>query len=151
VVELVEYRALPQHVPGFIAAKLDISREEEERCVALLLRTGQLQRVSGRLVPGPSLTVDTRGDRARSQKLKAFWAKVALARLEADGDGVFSYNLFSVSRADLQRIQELYRAYFREVRQIVAASEPSECLAIANVQVVELASASAMTPLNPRR
>jgi hypothetical protein len=30
------------------------------------------------------------------------------------------------------------RAYFRELRRIVAASEPSECIALANVHLLEL-------------
>ena len=50
----------------------------------------------------------------------------------------FSYNLFSVSRVDLERIRELHRAYFRELRRIVAASEPAECVVLANVHLLEL-------------
>lgn len=138
VVELTEYQKLRRHRPGFIAARLHISLEEEERAVALLLETGQLRREGGRLRLGASLTVDTRGDRRRSQDLKAFWTGVALDRLKAGVDGTFSYNLFSVSRADFDKIQELYRGYFRELRRIVAASEPAECIVLSNVHLLEL-------------
>lgn len=143
VIELPEYQALPKHEPGFIAERLRIGPEEAARCVALLLETGQLKKRGKRLVPGAALTVDTRGDAARSREAKAFWTRVALERLESGVDGTFSYNLFSVSRADLERIRELHRAYFRELRRIVAASEPAECIALANVHLVEL-SASPM-------
>ena len=137
-VELAEYQKLRRHRPGFIAARLQISREEEERCLALLLETGQLRREGRRLRLGASLTVDTRGDRQRSQRLKAFWTNVALERLQGGAEGTFSYNLFSVSRDDLTKIQELYRAYFRELRRIVAASEPAECIVLSNLHLFEL-------------
>jgi transcriptional regulator with XRE-family HTH domain len=138
VIELEDYRKLRRHRPGFIAERLQISREEEQRCLALLLETGQLRREGARLRLGASLTVDTRGDRQRSQRVKAFWTNVALERLQGGAEGTFSYNLFSVSRADLVKIQELYRAYFRELRQIVAASEPAECIVLTNVHLFEL-------------
>jgi hypothetical protein len=138
VIELPAYRRLRAHEPGFIAHRLGIRREEVERCVALLLETGQLKKRGKRLIPGTTLTVDTRGDATRSRQAKAFWTRVALERIEAGADGTFSYNLFSVSRADLERIRDLHRAYFRELRRIVAASEPAECVALANVHLLEL-------------
>ncbi len=138
VIELPEYQSLSKHAPGFVAQRLRISLEEEERCIALLLETGQLKKRGKILVPGATLTVDTRGDATRSREAKAFWTRVALDRIESGVDGTFSYNLFSVSRADLERIRELHRAYFRELRRIVAASEPAECIALANLHLVEL-------------
>jgi DNA-binding phage protein len=137
-VELEAYRKLPRHAPGALAELLQISREEEERCVELLLETGQLRRRGKRLVTGATLTVDTRGDRARSRRTTAWWSRVGLERLEAAVPGTFSFNLFAVSRADLERIRELYRAFFRESRRIIAASEPSECVALMNVHLFEL-------------
>jgi len=143
VIELPAYRKLRAHAPGFIAQRLSISLEEEGRCVALLLETGQLEKKGKRLIPGAALTVDTRGDAARSRQAKAFWTRVALDRIEAGADGTFSYNLFSVSRVDLERIRELHRAYFRELRRIVAESEPAECIALANLHLLELGAGSA--------
>jgi hypothetical protein len=138
VVELAEFQKTPGSGVEHIAERLGIPEEEAERCVKLLLQTGQLQKRRGRLLPGSTLTVDTRGDPARSRRLKAFWTNVALERLEAGNDGTFSYNLFSVSHADLERIRELHRGFFRELRRIVAASEPAECIALANVHLLEL-------------
>jgi hypothetical protein len=145
VVELTEYQKLRRHRPGFIAERLQISREEEQRCLDLLLETGQLRREGARLRLGAPLTVDTRGDRRRSQSVKAFWTGVALERLQAGAEGTFSYNLFSVSREDLTKIQELFRAYFRELRRIVAASEPAECIVLSNVHLFELGGPGAPT------
>jgi transcriptional regulator with XRE-family HTH domain len=142
VIELEAYRSLKRHRPGFIADWLQIPREEEERCVALLLESGQIRKERGRLIPGAALTVDTRGDPERSRRVKAWWADVARERLLRGVEGTFSYNLFSVSRADLERIQELHRAYFRELRRIVADSEPCECIALATVHLLELGPTS---------
>lgn len=149
-VELNGYRQLKRHRPGFIADRLHISREEEERCVALLLQTGQLRKEGKRLVPGAPLMVDTRGDEALSRRTKAWWSQVGLERLQAAQPGTFSYNLFSASHADLARIRELYRGYFREVRRIVAASEPAECVVLMNVHLFELGGAGEGEPASPR-
>jgi hypothetical protein len=44
------------------------------------------------------------------------------------------------SRTDYARVTELLRRTFREVRAIVAASEPTEEVALFNLQLVTLAS-----------
>ena len=51
---------------------------------------------------------------------------------------MFSYNLFTVSSRDLERLRELHLAYFRQLRSIVAQSEPAERLVVANVQLFGL-------------
>jgi len=48
----------------------------------------------------------------------------------------FSYNVLSVSRADLDRIRAMHLAYFRELRSVVAASEPVEVAALVNIQLL---------------
>lgn len=45
---------------------------------------------------------------------------------QARSPGVYSYNLFSISEADHQRLLQLYHAFFNDMRRLVAASEPSE-------------------------
>jgi DNA-binding phage protein len=138
VIELESYRALPRHRPGFIAEWLGIGLEEEQRCIELLLDTGQIEKRRGRLVPGAASTVDTRQDKERSRRLRAWWIDLSKERLLRGDEGSFSFNLMSVSRADLERIRELYGTFFREVRRIVADSNPMECIAVMNTQIVEL-------------
>jgi transcriptional regulator with XRE-family HTH domain len=138
--ELTSYAALPRHEPGFIARLLGISVEEEERCLALLLASGQIGKKRGRYVPGAPLSVDTRADPQRERQLKAWWSRVGSERLEAGAVGQFSFNVFSVSSADRERLRELHQSYFRQMRAIIAASEPSEHVMVANVQLFELAA-----------
>ena len=139
VLELEDYQRLARHQPGFIAERLGIDRDAEQRYLSLLVESGQIRRVRGRYRLARVQTVDTRDKPELSRKLRAFWARVGVERLEAGGSGTYSYNLFCVSRADLARIRALHRNYFRELRAIVAASQPAECVALAIVNLLELA------------
>ena len=49
--------------------------------------------------------------------------------------------MFSVSAADLTRIRELLGQTYREIRSIVAGSEPAERVALVNLHLVTWPSA----------
>jgi transcriptional regulator with XRE-family HTH domain len=136
--ELPSYRALPAHEPGRIARSLGIEVREEEACIEALAAAGQIRREGRRWVTSDAVTVDTRPDPAAERKLKAFWAKVGLERLSAGHEGLFSFNVFTVSEVDLERLRDLHRSYFRTLRNIVAASSPAERAVVANVQLFAL-------------
>src|SRR5687768_1097608 len=64
-------------------------------------------------------------------------ASVAAARAADPHEGdLFAYNVISVSAADLVRVRELLQSAFRDLRSLVAASEPTECAALINVQLM---------------
>jgi len=46
--------------------------------------------------------------------------------------------LFAASRADLTRLRELQLQYVRAMQDIVARSEPSECVGLYCVQLLDL-------------
>jgi transcriptional regulator with XRE-family HTH domain len=140
--ELRQYSELPRHVPGWIAELLGISVEEEARCLAALKTSGQIRMSRGRWIVDRSMTVDTRSGPDAERALKRWWAEVGLERLSARAPGQFSFNVFAVSSADLERLRELHSAYFRQLRAIVAASEPSEHIAVVNLQLFELGARS---------
>jgi DNA-binding phage protein len=129
--ELEQYAKLANHVPGWIAARIGITQEEEERGLQLLRASGQIRRRRGRFE-----VVEAAGAR----RLREFWAREAVRRLEADPALPFAYNLFSVSHADLERIRALQRSYFRELRAIVATSRPAQAVALVTMALVELGS-----------
>jgi hypothetical protein len=113
----------------------------------LLERAGQIRRDdAGRYVPAQVITVDTRRDPAAARRLRMFWRETGNERLRsAPADTSLSaYNLFGISRSDLARLFDLQRSYFREMRAIIAASEPAEELVLANMHLVQLT-----TPLHP--
>jgi transcriptional regulator with XRE-family HTH domain len=139
--ELADYRALPAHQPGWLATRLRLSPALEDECLALLERAGQVRRDdAGRFVPAMVTTVDTRRDPAAAQRLRMFWRETGNERLRSAPaeTSISAYNLFGISRADLARLFELQRSYFREMRAIIAASEPAEELVLANMHLVQL-------------
>lgn len=138
VLELEAYRNLPRHRAGWVAARLGIPVEEEARCLGFLLETGQIRAEGGRYVQEETLPVDTRRHPEVGSALKMHWTEVARARIAAGAPGQYSYNVFAVSDADLERLRALHLRYFHELRAIVAASQPGERVVVANVQLFAL-------------
>jgi len=136
--ELSSYQALPRHRPGFIAQLLGISQREEESCLVLLKRAGQIRRQRHRLVPTEVQTLDLRTEAERLRDLKGFWLDVARQRLQAGEQGVFGFNLFAVSEADLAELRTLYLEFFGRMQALIARSEPSECVALFSAQLLRL-------------
>jgi transcriptional regulator with XRE-family HTH domain len=139
-IELADYAALPRHERGWIAAALGIGVEEEERCLQVLADSGQIRWSGRRWEPDRVLTVDTGQDPGAERRLKSFWAEVGLDRLRAGDPGLFSFNVFTVSKVDLERLRDLHRSYFQSMRAIIAESEPAERVVVANVQLFALAT-----------
>ena len=137
VLESESQRARHAHRPGVIARRLGIPLETELRALARL-EAAQLIGWDGvRYGDLRPITVDTRGGRKALHALRKHWALVAAERAgEPLASDLFGYNLFSVSAADYERIRELLRAAFREIRSIVAASEPPEQIGLLNLQLM---------------
>jgi hypothetical protein len=139
--ELDTYRDLKTHVPGFVAAQVGISIEEEQRYLSALLEAGQIRRSKGRFVVARVLTVDTRLDEARNRALKAHWAVVGLERLASAShgpDALLSYNLFAVSAKDFERIRRLHIEHFERIRKIVSEADSSDRVVLMNLQLLPL-------------
>jgi hypothetical protein len=103
-----------------------------------LLAAAGLARWDGRRWVGEDTAVDTRRDAATSAQLKGHWASVGQQRLGVGAPGLFSYNVFTVSDADLVRLEALHRQYFQQLRAIVSDSQPGERVVVANVQLFAL-------------
>jgi transcriptional regulator with XRE-family HTH domain len=133
VIESRPYRGLSAHSTEFVADALDLSLDTVQRCVDKLDAAGIIAQRGGRYEPVQALTVDTRA----IGKLREHWAGVAAERVRAPrSDDIFSYNVLSASRADIDRIDALLRATFREIRMIVANTSEDEVAALVNLQLV---------------
>jgi hypothetical protein len=121
--ELSDYARLERHVPGWVAQRIGISLEHESE---------------GKLHLREVMALDTRREPAAEKRVKRWWTELAVSRLAADSGGIFSYNVFAVSAEDLRKIEDLYRAYFRQVRSIIAQSQPSERVVLATLQLLSL-------------
>ena len=129
---------MPAHEPGWIAARLGITAEEEARCLSFLRDTDQV-RWTGTHYRGRALAVDTRRHPRIGRRLKAHWYREAARRAEEGSPGQFSYNVFTCSQDDLERIRQEHLRYFRTLRAIVADSDADEVVAVAGVQLFDLA------------
>lgn len=136
--ELHAYRTLPRHDPEWIARRLGLSREAVDTGIALLEASGQIRVIDAHWTPAEVMTVDTRHDRDAEVALKRWSARTALERMEHGGDGLFSHNVFTVSAVDLDRLREMQRAFYRQMRAVVAASTPAEQVVVANLQLFAL-------------
>jgi hypothetical protein len=84
-----------------------------------------------------SFTVDGGSEPLLEREARAFWARLAQSRIRAPArNDLFSYNVFSVSRADYQKLEQLQREFFRGARAVVAASEPTEMAGLLLVQLL---------------
>jgi DNA-binding phage protein len=137
--ELEAYAGLSRHRRGWIAERLGIPLAEEVRCLKLLAETGQIQKRKGRWHASEARAVDTRRDPEAAGKLRKFWASVGLERAQHDPSVILSFNLGTLAARDLERVRELHRRYFSELRDIIADSKPAEHVLLANVQLVRLA------------
>jgi transcriptional regulator with XRE-family HTH domain len=133
--ELSGYAALPAHDDAWLAARLGLTAEEVAAALDQLRAAGQVRRERGRWVRVDVQAVDVR---RAGTGLKEFWSEVALRRLREGRPGLWSYNVFTVSEADLARLEELQRAYYRSLRALVAESEPAERVVLVNLQLVPL-------------
>ncbi len=124
--------------PATISSGLRRDRQDIDRCLEGLEAAGLARKVQGTWRPVAMGAVDTRRTPETARRLKAFWARVGVERLEAGVDGGFAYNLVSVSLEQLHRLREAHDAYFQAVRSIVAEDAPPDCVALICLQVVRL-------------
>ncbi|MDG1484292.1 MAG: DUF4423 domain-containing protein [Myxococcota bacterium] len=135
--ETAGYAALSAHDTGWLARLLGLPGVQVADCLVRLEEAGVIQRKGSHYTVGGALTIDTRAHPEAGRVLKKHWLSVGMARVDDPHQSdILGYNLFSLSRDDLARIADLQRGFYRAVRGIVAASEPSEVIALMNTQLV---------------
>lgn len=139
--ELDAYASASGDRTAWLAARLGITADQVTRDLQALERAGQVQRHAGLYRPSQVLSIDTRTDFDHNLRLKAFWASVATERLahhHKQSPNLFSYNLFAISEADLQRVRRLHIEYYERVRQLVASARGADRVVLLNLQLVAL-------------
>jgi hypothetical protein len=131
------YRADPTE--AFLGRALGLSALEVDQAVDALLSAGLVAREHGQLHSLSTFTAAAAASDEDRRSLKAHWSRVALERLDNPRSAdLVSLNLMTLSKADLERVRQLQRAYFRELRALVASSEPEETAAVVLMQVISL-------------
>lgn len=133
-----EYLALKAHTVGWISKRLGLPLDIEVECMELLRASGQVRQHGKRLRVARIQSIDTRADPNAGRRLREWWAEVGLDYIRKERPGLFSFNVFSVSQADYERLQEMHRSYYRSMRALVAASSPEQRVVAANVQLFPL-------------
>lgn len=136
--ELTDYKQLRKHRDGWIASRVGLTKDQETECLLLLSNAQQIRRRRGLWEVREVNTVDTRRDAEATRRLAAWCADQGSARLVEAGRGNFAFNLFSVSSADYERLRQLQREYFAQLRDIVSKSSPAERVAVVNMQLFAL-------------
>ena len=136
--ELEAYRSLEHHESGFLAQRLGLPIDQEERSLALLEEAGQIVMRSGKWHLADEPFVDTRADPMRSRHLRAHWLRHSATALESGQAGVFAFNLFSISKADLEKARALHLRYYREMMDLIRASQPNQRVVLFATQLYEL-------------
>ncbi len=136
--ELKDYQDLPTHQDGWIAERLGITKSLEHSAIQALSRVGHIQLVEGRWET-QAVTVDTRPNPNAGLSMRKYCIEKSLDMVQSGREGLYSYNIFTVSSRDYERIRELHHAYFYQLRAIIAQSEPAEKVVITNIHLFELA------------
>jgi transcriptional regulator with XRE-family HTH domain len=137
LLETSAYQHVEREPENWLARMLGLPVDVCRQGLEQLLRAGLVDVDAKRFRPRATLSVDTRGGKQALRALKTHWAQVAAERApNPSPDDVFGYNVMSVSEQDLVRIREVLSATYREIRAIVAASDPSERVALLNLHLV---------------
>ncbi len=136
--ELEDYRRLPAHEAGWIARRLGIEPEQEQACLDALAAGGQIRHDGRHWQLDAVIAVDTRAAPEHGLQLKRFWAGEGLRRLGTREEDLFAYNVFGISGTDFERLRKLQLAHFRQLRTLIAESEPTERVAVINLQLFSL-------------
>ena len=126
------------HRAGYVAEVLGIDLAIEERCIAQLEAARIIRWDDTRYVPERELTVNARATPQSVTDLKRHWAERSVALMGRETPpNRFSYNVFSCSAADFEKIREKHWQFYHDVRGIVAASSPAESVGLLTIHLVE--------------
>jgi DNA-binding transcriptional regulator YiaG len=134
--ETERYRAAP-HSARTLASVLGVAVAEVERCLVLLEQSRQVRWDGDHFRLETVQALDIGRDRDAARALRAWWAEVGVERARAGASGMV-YNLFGVSRVDLERLRQLQKRYVAELRDIVSESVPVECVVLSADLLMDL-------------
>lgn len=138
VLETTRYRDQPAVAHEALATWLGLPLPTLESALAGLVEAGVIEASEAGYRALRPLSVDTRSAGPEGlRRLQAHWLGVAQGRAQAGADDWFAYNTISCNRADLALIEDCLRRAYREIRNIVAGSEPSEAAALVLMQLVK--------------
>jgi transcriptional regulator with XRE-family HTH domain len=149
VIETEQYKKSKPR-SGSIAKRLGIDPAIERACLEALLAAGLVRAHGAHYRAEPTVMDSSAGSEADRLALKQHWLDVGRARLGAGDPGLFSWSVFAVSQKDFEEMRALHVRYMHALRGLIDASQPSEIVGVANVQLFEL-RALPVAPVAGRR
>ena len=129
-----------RHPEQWIAARLGVERSVVEAGLEALRATGQASKVRGKWGLERVVTIETSRDVVRGRELKAAWVRVALERLQKGAPGNYGYSVFAITRKDLRRLRQIHLEYVRAMQDVIAESNPGQCVGLYCAQLLDLSS-----------
>lgn len=127
-------------IAPWLAAQLGLPLDDVERCLALLVDSGQLRPRGEGYEVTTVAPVEARASRV-GPSLKARVSELATERLRDGGaEGLFSYAVFVVSDEDYEAARDILAEAYQRLRRLATGSTPSERLVAANLQLFPLVS-----------
>ncbi|MEO0605977.1 MAG: DUF4423 domain-containing protein [Myxococcota bacterium] len=124
----------------WLAEQLGLEVPDVERCLELLVDSGQLARRGAGYVVTHGAPVTARASRVGTG-LKARVSELGTERVRAgDPEGLYSYAVFVVSDDDYEAARAILAEAYERLRRLAAESTRSERLVAANLQLFPLVS-----------
>lgn len=132
------YTQLEEHVPGVLARQFHIPAEKEARCLRLLEIADLISWNGKKFHTQGELTVDTRNDLHRLAIIKNHWIDVVGRRAKlAYARDLISYDVFSCSKTDFEKLKALHRDYFKQARALIANSSSNEIVGLLQINLFQ--------------
>jgi hypothetical protein len=130
-----------RHRPGWIAERLGISLEDEERTLRDLAAAGLIRWDGARWQVDRERSIDTTAhiDPRTATELRTHWAELGVARMRADpSSSAFAYLVFTTDDETLAQLRQLQLDYFRAFRALVASSAGNARVAVVNMHLLTI-------------
>ncbi len=127
-------------IAPWLASQLGLPLADIERCLALLVESGQLTPRDDGYAVGDLTPVEAETRRV-GPGLKAHVAELGTNRVrEADAEGIFSYAVFTVSEDDYEAARGIIAEAYQKLRHLATTSDKPERLVAVNLQLFPLVS-----------
>lgn len=136
--ELDEYAEHEKHIPGWIAERMGISREDEERTLSDLELAGIIRWDGTHWRLEKQRSIDTTRNPVLGRRMLEYWTERSRARIAGAGDGRFSYLVFGCDEETLTAINDLRLRFYREMRALVAGAPTATRVMVATVHLFPL-------------
>jgi len=138
MVEFPAYKKLKKHQTGWFAQHLDITHEEEQKSIDVLVQLGRLRFHKNHYQSTNDIDVKSSRDLTAMRKLGSFWMREGAQRVLTPESGRFSYKALTFSEENLIKAKQLQREYMQSLLALSEKKQPQQALTLAATQIFTL-------------